>query len=442
MNLVWFRNDLRVADNQSLKSACDADGDVLGVYFFDPRYYQESDFRLNLEIELPFGRTGKFRSRFIQEAIEDLRSSLSDHGIPLLIFHDAPENIIPQLVEDHSIQNIFLQKEWTRDETDQEDALGKALEEKGLKTQLKGHRVYDQFLFHPDDVPYSIDQIPTVFTGFRKKLEKESSVRETVSIKAYRQEMPVVPETTIPTLKELGLSDFEKDSRGAFPWEGGETEAWNRLNHYFWETKKLQYYKKTRNGLVGTDYSSKFSAWLSIGCISARQIYHEVQRFEKEVQKNQDTYWLIFELIWRDFFRYVSLKHKEKLFALGGILEKEYEWKSSKRSLQKWMEGDTHEEFVNANMKEMAATGFMSNRGRQNVASYWSMHQEQDWRIGAAYFEHILIDYDVHSNYGNWMYNSGVGNDPRNRTFNIKSQADRYDTNRKYRDMWLNERMF
>jgi deoxyribodipyrimidine photo-lyase len=93
-------------------------------------------------------------------------------------------------------------------------------------------------------------------------------------------------------------------------------------------------------------------------------------------------------------------------------------------------------------MNEIAATGFMSNRGRQNVASYWSMHQEQDWRIGAAYFEHMLIDYDVHSNYGNWMYNSGVGNDPRNRTFNIKSQADRYDSNRKYRDLWLNERMF
>jgi deoxyribodipyrimidine photo-lyase len=188
--------------------------------------------------------------------------------------------------------------------------------------------------------------------------------------------------------------------------------------------------------------SSKFSAWLAIGCISARQIYWEVARFEKEIKKNQDTYWLIFELVWRDFFKYVSLKHKDQIFQIGGILQNDYEWKSNERELKKWMEGETHEPFVNANMKELASTGFMSNRGRQNVASYWSMHKEQDWRIGAAYFEHILIDYDVHSNYGNWMYNSGVGNDPRNRTFNIQFQASRYDADGKFQKLWLQDELF
>ncbi|WP_194851269.1 DASH family cryptochrome [Nonlabens antarcticus] len=442
MNLVWFRNDLRTEDNNSLKAACEENDAIIGVYFFDPRYYTESDFGMNLKVDIPFGKTGKFRARFIQQAVKDLKSNLSDHEIPLLVFNDAPENVIPRLVEEFSIKNIFLQTEWTRDETDQENAVGKALEEKGLKVNLKGHRVYDQFLFHPDDIPYSIAEIPKVFTGFRKKLEKESKIRETVSIKGYQQKAFKVPETSIPTLEELGLEESETDSRSAFPWQGGETEAWNRLNDYFWQTKKLQYYKKTRNGLVGTDYSSKFSAWLAIGCISARQIYHEVKRFENEVVENQDTYWLIFELIWRDFFKYVSLKHQEKIFSISGILEKEYEWNSDQVALKQWIKGKTNEDFVNANMKEIAATGFMSNRGRQNVASYWSMHQEQDWRLGAAYFEHILIDYDVHSNYGNWMYNSGVGNDPRNRTFNIKSQADRYDRDKKYRNLWLNERMF
>lgn len=440
MNLVWFRNDLRVTDNNSLKAACETGGNVIGVYFFDPRYYQESDFGMELGIELPFGKTGKYRALFILEALKDLRANLEKHGIPLLVFYSAPHHVMPQLVEQHKITDIYLQKEWTRDETEQERLLGIELDK--LENKPKGHRIYDQFLFHPDDVPYSIDDIPRVFTGFRKKLEKESSVRLSVNIDDYKQSILEVPATALPSLIDLGLEEFEKDSRSAFPWSGGETAAWERLDHYFWQTKKLQYYKKTRNGLVGTDYSSKFSAWLAIGCISARQIYHEVQRFEKEIKKNQDTYWLIFELIWRDFFKYVSLKHREKLFALGGILDKVYEWKSNDRALQKWINGDTHEAFVNANMKELTATGFMSNRGRQNVASYWSMHQEQDWRIGAAYFEHILIDYDVHSNYGNWMYNSGVGNDPRNRTFNIKSQADRYDSDSKYRNLWLNERMF
>ncbi|BAO55677.1 DASH family cryptochrome [Nonlabens marinus] len=441
MNLVWFRNDLRTEDNTSLKAACDAEGHVIGVYFFDPRFYQESDFAMDLKIELPFGKTGKYRARFIQEAVKDLREQLQKFDIPLLVYHRSPEEVIPDLVTEYSIKNIYLQKEWTRDELDQENAVGDALESAGLKTGISGYRVFDQFLYHPDDIPFTIKEIPKVYTGFRKKLEKEARIRDCVSIDGYHQESPKVPETTIPTLEDLGLEEFEKDSRSAFPWQGGEKEAWNRLNHYFWETKKLQYYKKTRNGLIGSDYSSKFSAWLAIGCISPRQIYHEVKRFEKEVQKNQDTYWLIFELIWRDFFKYVSLKHKEKLFALGGILEKEYEWNSNKPALKDWMNGTTSEDFVNANMREIAATGFMSNRGRQNVASYWSMHLEQDWRIGAAYFEHILIDYDVHSNYGNWMYNSGVGNDPRNRTFNIQSQADRYDGDKKYRKLWLQDKL-
>ena len=84
----------------------------------------------------------------------------------------------------------------------------------------------------------------------------------------------------------------------------------------------------------------------------------------------------------------------------------------------------------------------MSNRGRQNVASYWSKHLQQDWRIGASYFEAMLLDYDVHSNWGNWMYNSGVGNDPRNRTFNTQRQAERYDPNKNFQNLWLQPTLF
>ncbi|AZQ43837.1 DASH family cryptochrome [Nonlabens ponticola] len=439
-SLVWFRNDLRTQDQVSLKAACDAEGSVIGVYFFDPRFYKESDFNLNVDIELPFSRTGKYRAQFIIESVEDLRRQLDEINIPLLVFHDKPAAVIPSLIEKHDIKNIYLQKEWTRDEIEQEEELGQALEEKGLKDQVKGHRFYDQFLYHPDDIPFdSFDKIPKVFTELRKKLEKESSVRDLIEIDNYSQEAIDVENTDLPTLEDLGLETFEKDERTAFPWKGGSKTAWNRLQHYFWKTEQLKSYKKTRNGLVGTDYSSKFSAWLAVGSISPREIYHEVKKFEKEIKKNQDTYWLVFELIWRDFFKYVSLKHREKIFDIGGILQKDYDWKANDKELKKWMQGETHENFVNANMKEIAATGFMSNRGRQNVASYWSMHREQDWRIGAAYFEHILIDYDVHSNYGNWMYNSGVGNDPRNRTFNIQSQADRYDGDHEYRDLWLSE---
>ena len=168
-------------------------------------------------------------------------------------------------------------------------------------------------------------------------------------------------------------------------------------------------------------------------------MYWEVKKFEKEITKNQDTYWLIFELIWRDYFKFISLKHGNKIFKIGGILEKDLDWNKDEKARENWINGETKEAFVNANMKEIAATGFMSNRGRQNVASYWAKELKQDWWVGAAYFESLLIDYDVHSNWGNWMYNSGVGNDPRDRKFNIKRQAERYDPDQKFQNLWLKE---
>lgn len=130
------------------------------------------------------------------------------------------------------------------------------------------------------------------------------------------------------------------------------------------------------------------------------------------------------------------------IFRLGGILNSTYNPKTIKIYKQNWINGSTKEPFVNANMKELSKTGWMSNRGRQNVASYWSKELEQDWRIGAAYFESMLIDFDVHSNWGNWMYISGVGNDPRNRKFNSKAQAERYDAAGKYQRLWLQESLF
>ena len=430
MNLVWFTNDLRVADNSSLTNACTGN-EVMGVYFFDPRHYELGDFG--------FKKTEKYRAKFLLETIACLKEQLAGLNISLLVFHGRPEVILPSLVKEYQIKNIYLQKEWTRDENlVLDNVIAK------VPALVNFEESYDQFLFYPNDVPYSsFNAIPEVFTNFRKKCEKYSMVLKPLTIPDSKSKENLLKVSNpIPTLKNLGLEEVTLDGRTAFPFKGGESEALKRVDEYFWETKKLVYYKKTRNGLVGKDYSSKLSAWLANGSISARTIYLEVRRFEDEVKKNQDTYWLIFELIWRDYFKYISLKHGDKIFHIGGILDKDYDWQNSNEAKNKWISGNTKEPFVNANMKEIAKTGWMSNRGRQNVASFWSKELEQDWRIGAAYFESMLIDYDVHSNWGNWMYNSGVGNDPRDRKFNIKRQADMYDSNGKFQNLWLQETLF
>jgi deoxyribodipyrimidine photo-lyase len=229
------------------------------------------------------------------------------------------------------------------------------------------------------------------------------------------------------------------DARVALPFTGGETAAISRLNHYFFETKSISNYKETRNGLIGANYSSKFSAWLALGCISPRFIYHELKKYESEFGANESTYWLVFELLWRDFFRFMFKKHQSKMFQPSGIAaEKEIPKSVSDQLLQQWINGTTKEDFVNANMIELKLTGFMSNRGRQNVASYFCNDLKLDWRYGAAYFEQQLVDYDECSNWGNWAYIAGVGNDPReSRYFNIEKQATVYDKTKSYRNLWL-----
>jgi deoxyribodipyrimidine photo-lyase len=248
--------------------------------------------------------------------------------------------------------------------------------------------------------------------------------------------------TSIPNLKDLGFNNFIPHPNTAFNYKGGETSALKRLDYYLFESKKVGFYKKTRNGLIGKDYSTKFSPWLANGSLSAKTIYWKIKEYETIFGANQSTYWVIFELIWRDYFKYISLKHGNAIFKLEGIRNTSYEWQDNKALIDKWINGETQSAFVNANMIELKTTGWMSNRGRQNVASYFSKALQLDWRIGAAYFESLLLDYDVHSNYGNWKYVSGVGNDPRDRKFNVNLQAQRYDGQGKFQKLWLQPSLF
>lgn len=428
--MYWFRNDLRVHDNPLLYDA-GKQGGVIGFYAIDPRHYETTAWG--------FKKTEKFRTKFLLQSLTELGQELHKLFIPLIVVMGKPENHLPELLKKHQITQLYYQDEWTEEEVQVENEVKKA-----IAPNITLYKGYGQFLFHPDDIPYKyMTHLPEVFTDFRKKCEKYATIRPAAPLPKKNENNQFLHlSTAIPTLNQMGYEDFEPPSHNAFPFKGGELQAKARLNDYFWKTQKLKYYKKTRNGLLGTDYSSKFSAWLANGNLSVRHVYHQIQQFEESVIKNENTYWLMFELIWRDYFKYVSLKHGNSIFKIGGILKKDYDWGKDLQKLQQWVKGETTDDFVNANMIELATTGWMSNRGRQNVASYWSKEWKQDWRIGAAYFESMLIDYDVHSNWGNWMYNSGVGNDPRDRKFNTNMQAERYDPKGKFRKTWLQQTLF
>ena len=423
--MVWLRNDLRAHDQKSFALAAKSGLKVIAYYSFDPQQYKTTKWG--------FKKTDAYRAKFLIETLSDLKKTLNDLNISLIVDNIEPSTGIVNWVKTLNIKEIYFQKEWTQEERFVEDKL-----RSNLDSEINLHSNYDQFLFHPEDISFKLNDLPEVFTQFRKQCEKNSFVRQlTEEISPLSKENLFDQSFSIPTLIDLGLDIKKSNPNSAFPFSGGTSQAKLRIQHYFWETKKLSFYKQTRNDLIGVDYSSKFSAWLANGSISPRQLYWEIISYEKEIKKNQSTYWLIFELIWRDYFKYISLKHQNAIFNLGGILKKEYQWQNDLEIVKKWINGTTKESFVNANMIELQKTGWMSNRGRQNVASYFAKDLLLDWRIGAAYFESQLIDYDVHSNYGNWMYVAGVGNDPRDRKFDISWQSQKYDSQNKFKKLWL-----
>jgi deoxyribodipyrimidine photo-lyase len=141
----------------------------------------------------------------------------------------------------------------------------------------------------------------------------------------------------------------------------------------------------------------------------------------------------------RDFLRLMVKKHGFKVFEKGGIIEvADPRWRDDERLLQRWIDGATGVPFIDANMVEIATTGYMSNRGRKNVSSFLVKDLMVNWQMGAEYFESVLIDYDVTSNWMNWNYAAGISADPKeDKHYNIISQAMKYDPKGEYVKKWL-----
>ncbi len=425
--MVWFKSELRVEDHEALFKACVKADFVLPIYIFDDRTFAPQN--------LGFTKTGSFRTRFLIESVSNLRVSLELLGAELHVFRGLPENIIPALVQTLKLSAVYTNREVTQEELSVQNNIENQLSLQGVPLEL----FWQNTLYHLEDIPWPIQHLPDTFTLFRKEIEQDAHIRKPFPKPEripYRKEMEI---NEIPTLKDLGIPSTISDNRSVLHFSGGEDEAKKRVKEYFWEKDLLKSYKTTRNELIGADYSTKLSPWLSLGCISPRVIYSEVKRYETERVKNDSTYWLMFELLWRDYFRFAAKKYGNKIFNLNGIRKPKKILNKDKDAFEKWKIGKTGVPFIDANMQELLLTGFMSNRGRQNVASYLVHDLKVDWTWGASWFESQLIDYDVASNWLNWAYIAGVGNDPHeDRYFNTESQVKKYDPKGTYVALWLN----
>ena len=173
---------------------------------------------------------------------------------------------------------MFATAEHTSEELQREAQVAEVLDLR-LEEQLT--------MYHPDDLPFALEQLPDVFTRFRGKMEKRSEVRDPLCEPEAVKVPDGLSSDAAPTMAALRVEAKAPDARGVLPFHGGAKAAWKRLDHYFWETKKLRVYKKTRNGLLGADYSSKFSPWLALGCISPREIHAQVRAFEQDSREER-----------------------------------------------------------------------------------------------------------------------------------------------------------
>lgn len=342
INILWYRNDLRTRDNQSLLKAMQEDLPFLALYIFDKKSFNSKQFGFN--------KIGKFRAKFLLKTVLDLENNLKEKNIPFCKKFGNIKEVFKQISNHYEVEKIFCQEEWTKEEIISENQI------KTIFPCVKWIKSYSQLFLEPNFVKNKVEKIPLLFTTFRQKIEKDFTIRN-----EFNSEQLVYNKSLFDfkinnediTLKTLGFLDFEMHKSTAFPFEGGEKEGIKRLNNYFFETKNISSYKETRNGLIGKDYSSKFSSWLANGSLSPVSIFHEIKKYEAEFESNESTYWLIFELIWRDFFKYTSLQFQDKIFHQNGILENIYECTPDQHLVNQWLNGKTNSDFIDANMLEI-----------------------------------------------------------------------------------------
>ncbi|RZV54742.1 MAG: DASH family cryptochrome [Pseudomonadales bacterium] len=422
--LYLLGNDLRLHDNRALAHASKYDS-LLIVYCVDPRWFVPNRFGLP--------SIGPHRWRFIKESLADLASSLQKKSQHLFVEYGTVAGVAETLIPD-LLPDVLLTSDthgW--------------YERKGLEEIQQRFPTLplifssNATLFSCDGTSWLSNDLPNQFTPFRKRAETQdvphplsgSNSLPPMPSKNLRSNRWSIPDANVLPHWAATSGEFQT------PFTGGETSAENYLRSYF-SSELPHSYKSTRNKLDGWHNSSKWSSWLAQGCLSPRRVHGAIQNYEHKHGPSDSTYWLKFELLWREYFHWLAIKLGKALFSFQGTAKHAPLTSFYPERYKRWCVGNTPSPLVNACMRELSTTGYISNRGRQITASYLVNELEVDWRYGAAWFEHQLIDYDVGSNWGNWQYIAGVGADPRGgRHFNPDKQQRQFDPDYRYVKRWL-----
>ena len=384
--LVWFRNDLRIHDNEILVRALEHGNKIVPVYCLDPRQFEMTEFG--------FRKTGIFRASFIRQNLLDLKQTFKKFGGDLLVLQGKPEDILPQLCQTYQADEVFHHREVAFEETQVSNLVEAAL----WKQQINLRHFIGHTLYHKEDLPYPIKDIPDSFSVFRKKTGRETSVRPQLATPENMVFSELLnADTSIPSLEELGYSkdEIEQVEINLFP--GGEQYALSQIKHYF-----------SGPNSIGND--SLLSPYIASGALSPNTFYHAL--IESEVfQKNKKSHDLqLQKLLWRDYYRFMFKKHGNQFFKSTGVTGQISEnYQDGGPAFEAWKDARTGEPEVDRAMNTLNSTGYIHDIDRLLLASYLVHVLKVNWIFGAAWFEEKLIDYNPASNYGNWAHIAGVG---------------------------------
>ncbi|MEZ8689159.1 DASH family cryptochrome [Vibrio splendidus] len=441
IGLYLFTNDLRINDNQLLHCAAQRVEKLICV-IVEPTWVH---FSADLAQEQSYGA---HRQAFVSQSIANLESNLVKLGQQLVVIRsnhlkpDTTEQTLSQIIATQHVTHFFANAHCGYDERRLIHSVHRRHPD--LITCLPHHST----LIDSHELPFELSKVPSSFTKFRKLVEHlDVSDGET-----FISALP--PAVRLASTSTISLFSSPNDESAVISdYLGGEDAGLAHLENYFSHDYAFNY-KQTRNAFDGIANSTKFSPWLALGCVSPKTIYRHLKQFEADHGSNDSTYWIYFELLWREYFYWKCLSLGSSLFGetSNHELNSSNSSATSNLNLAKWKSGNTNYPIVDACMRQLNTTGYMSNRGRQLAASCLIYELGIDWRHGAAYFESQLIDYDVALNWGNWAYIAGALRpqvstqtnkqknanqaQPKSRHFDLGKQTDMYDPDHAFINKW------
>lgn len=391
--IYWFRNDLRLKDNQALSAAVGSASEIIPVYVFDPRQFEKT--------KLGFRRTGALRARFLIDSVAELRENIRQKGGDLLIRIGKPEEIVAKLAEDYNADYVYTSKEIAPQETRIESSLSKNLKTANVDIKL----FWMDTMISAFDLPFPVSKLPSGFSDFERLLSNDLKIKDQFPTPERITLPSDIEAGSIPGLPELGIDPNEVPAKTGEISAGGETHALAVLKEYV-----EQYVKKdTAYPSAEPLTDSRLSDWLSLGCISASYIYRSVKTAQSHAV-TEDA--IITNLLKREFLHWTLLRFGPRMFKPSGVKHHfNRRWKNDNTTFEKWINAQTETQSVNDIIRKLTATGFITAAERESAAKYLVDDLDINWTWGAMYFESLLLDYEASVNWGRWNNLAGVGED-------------------------------